>query len=102
MSQDKSATVDDEEELVRQVLKESPVEKRGVRDEWSQHVGWHRQEDVHELRDPSVEKSNVRRGKKAVRETSWLLVSFMLIFRVWADIEMASQHQDSNGLRQES
>jgi hypothetical protein len=82
MNQDKSSSsskVDDEEELVRQVLKDNPVEERGVREEWSQRVGWHRQEDVHALRDPSVETSHIRRGNEAVRETSWLLVGFMLI-----------------------
>lgn len=40
----------DEEELVRQVLEENPVEERGTRDEWAQHVGWHHREDVHSLR----------------------------------------------------
>ena len=41
---------DDEEALVQQVLAESPVDERGVRDEWVQQVGWHRKEHVGLLR----------------------------------------------------
>ena len=37
---------DDEEQLVRQVIAENPVQERGVRDEWAERVGWHRREDV--------------------------------------------------------
>ena len=37
----------DEEELVREVLAENPVEERGVRDEWVDHVGWNRKENIH-------------------------------------------------------
>jgi len=44
--QGENAIDDDEEQLVRQVLAENPVEERGVRDEWQQQVGWHRKEDV--------------------------------------------------------
>jgi hypothetical protein len=36
---------DDEEKLVQQVLAENPPEDRGERDEWANHVGWHRIED---------------------------------------------------------
>jgi hypothetical protein len=41
----KHPTDDDEEKLVQQVLAENPPEDRGKRDEWANHVGWHRKED---------------------------------------------------------
>ena len=37
---------DDEERLVHEVIAEDAARGRGVRDEWAQHVGWHRKEDV--------------------------------------------------------
>jgi hypothetical protein len=37
---------DDEEELVREVIEENPVEDVGVREEWTRKEGWHRKEDV--------------------------------------------------------
>jgi hypothetical protein len=37
---------DDEEELVREVIEENPVEDMGVREEWTRKEGWHRKEDV--------------------------------------------------------
>jgi hypothetical protein len=54
------AAADEEEEedaeeaelLVRQVIEENPVQEQGIREEWSQRVGWHRKEIVrpHKLR----------------------------------------------------
>jgi hypothetical protein len=41
-----SVNVDDEEKLVRQVLAENPIQDVGVRDEWKEHIGWHRKENV--------------------------------------------------------
>lgn len=35
------------EKLVQQVIVENPVEEKGERDEWADHVGWHRTEDIH-------------------------------------------------------
>lgn len=55
---------DDEERLVRQVIRENPVEERGVRDEWNQKVGWGRQEDIYKpkqvssIRGTSISKHN--------------------------------------------
>ena len=45
-SSDKSQD-DFEESVVRAVLEENPVREQGVRDEWEDHVGWHRKEDVY-------------------------------------------------------
>ena len=36
----------EEEELVREVLREFPPEERGEREEWKDHVGWHRRENI--------------------------------------------------------
>jgi hypothetical protein len=36
----------DEHELVKEVLRELPPEEKGERDEWNQHVGWHRKENI--------------------------------------------------------
>ena len=46
-----------EEELVRQVLQENPPEEKGERDEWKQHVGWHRIENVR-LSDSNTSGNN--------------------------------------------
>mmetsp|Transcript_14402 Transcript_14402/g.30704 ORF Transcript_14402/g.30704 Transcript_14402/m.30704 type:complete len:187 (+) Transcript_14402:116-676(+) len=40
------AQVDFEESLVQAVLEENPPEERGIRDEWKEHVGWHRKENI--------------------------------------------------------
>lgn len=39
--------VDDTEALIREVLAENPPEERGVREEWSRQVGWHRKENIY-------------------------------------------------------
>jgi hypothetical protein len=36
----------DEHELVKEVLGEFPPEEKGERDEWNEHVGWHRKENI--------------------------------------------------------
>lgn len=48
IKEEKHRIVDDEEEklIVQQVLAENPPEDRGERDEWANHVGWHRKEDI--------------------------------------------------------
>ena len=48
----------EEEELVRQVLQENPPEEKGERDEWKQHVGWHRIENVRLAADSSITSGN--------------------------------------------
>ena len=40
------AEEEEEEELVREVLRDFPPEERGERDEWKEHVGWHRKENI--------------------------------------------------------
>jgi hypothetical protein len=42
----KITTNDDGEALVQQILDENPSEEAGVREEWKDHIGWHRQEDI--------------------------------------------------------
>ncbi len=37
---------DFEESLVQAVLEENPPEERGIREEWKDHVGWHRKENI--------------------------------------------------------
>lgn len=37
---------DDGEELVAQVISENAAEEQGIREEWAEHVGWHRKEDI--------------------------------------------------------
>jgi hypothetical protein len=37
---------DDGIALLKEVLEENPPEERGVRDEWTNQVGWHRKEDI--------------------------------------------------------
>ena len=37
---------DDGEELVQQVRDENPSEDVGIRDEWQDHTGWHRKEEI--------------------------------------------------------
>lgn len=55
---------DDVEKLVQQVLAENPVEDRGVREEWNEHVGWHRKEDVSSgLRGGGVRYRGKEKGK---------------------------------------
>ena len=36
----------EEELLVKEVLSEFPPDERGERQEWNQHVGWHRRENI--------------------------------------------------------
>ena len=36
----------DEEELVRETLRDHPPEERGTRAEWARRTGWHRREDT--------------------------------------------------------
>lgn len=38
------------DDLVREVIKENPLEEQGIRPEWQNHVGWHRKENIFKLR----------------------------------------------------
>jgi hypothetical protein len=37
---------EEEEELVKEVLRDFPPEEKGEREEWKDHVGWHRKENI--------------------------------------------------------
>jgi len=60
--------MDDEEELVRQVISETPPDDRGVRPEWDLHQGWHRIEDIREghtnVLQSDVEQTEGGRGRE--------------------------------------
>jgi hypothetical protein len=34
------------DDIVRQVIAENPIQDVGIRNEWYEHVGWHRKEDI--------------------------------------------------------
>jgi len=63
---------DDGEELVQQILKENPPEEIGLREEWKDHVGWHRTEDIHSVnvrgrqQERSVPHENFHRRLRGV------------------------------------
>ncbi|CAB9515645.1 expressed unknown protein [Seminavis robusta] len=59
--------LDDGELLVQEVIAENPVEERGIREEWAQHVGWHRTEDVH-LRGGDVKEQFPQPGEQREEE----------------------------------
>jgi hypothetical protein len=46
MSQDQGE--EENESLVAEVLRDFPAEEKGEREEWNQHIGWHRQENIHD------------------------------------------------------
>ena len=54
----------EEEELVNEVLRDFPPEERGEREEWKEHVGWHRQENIrkgivdHEENNDNIQASS--------------------------------------------
>eukprot|EP00587_Corethron_hystrix_P011540 CAMPEP_0113310514 /NCGR_PEP_ID=MMETSP0010_2-20120614/8132_1 /TAXON_ID=216773 ORGANISM="Corethron hystrix, Strain 308" /NCGR_SAMPLE_ID=MMETSP0010_2 /ASSEMBLY_ACC=CAM_ASM_000155 /LENGTH=100 /DNA_ID=CAMNT_0000165991 /DNA_START=159 /DNA_END=458 /DNA_ORIENTATION=+ /assembly_acc=CAM_ASM_000155 len=55
------------EQLVQEVLREFPPEEQGKREEWNQHVGWHRREDVHApLRGNLRKRQSLSSGYAAV------------------------------------
>jgi len=62
---------DDEEKLVREVIAENPVEEKGERSEWSEHIGWHRKEDIFSPND----KPLLRRREKSGAVTAPLDIS---------------------------
>jgi hypothetical protein len=61
---------DDEEELVREVIVENPVEDVGVREEWTRKEGWHRKDDVlgraTGQTDSPKETKRLRSGNRAI------------------------------------
>ncbi len=38
------------DDIVREVIEENPPEEQGIRPEWENHVGWHRKENIFNLR----------------------------------------------------
>ena len=40
----------DLDDLVREVIEENPPEEQGIRPEWINHEGWHRKENIFNLR----------------------------------------------------
>jgi len=50
------AANDELDDLVREVIKENPPEEQGIRPEWQNHVGWHRKENIFNLRGREDEK----------------------------------------------
>lgn len=44
------ASNDEVDDLVLEVIKENPPEEQGLRPEWENHVGWHRKENIFNLR----------------------------------------------------
>jgi hypothetical protein len=38
------------DDIVREVIEENPPEEQGIRPEWQNHVGWHRKENIFNLR----------------------------------------------------
>ncbi len=44
------ASNDELDDLVREVIEENPPEEQGIRPEWAEHVGWHRKENIFNLR----------------------------------------------------
>ncbi len=50
------ASNDELDDLVREVIEENPPEEQGVRPEWAEHVGWHRKENIFNLRGRENEK----------------------------------------------
>ena len=44
------ASNDELDDIVREVIEENPPEEQGIRPEWQNHVGWHRKENIFNLR----------------------------------------------------
>lgn len=44
------------DDLVREVIEENPPVEQGIRPEWAEHVGWHRKENIFNLRGRENEK----------------------------------------------
>ena len=65
---------DDTAALLREVLEEYPAEEQGHREEWGQHVGWHRKEDIHAVSGVQEEEekepisSEERREEEKIRQ----------------------------------
>lgn len=92
----KEATTIDEEELVRQVLEESPVAERGVREEWAQQVGWHRQEDVHRHQNHTLRLGHPQMKQNVKTDNFWPLC---ILFFLLCAIALATKIRQSQKTR---
>mmetsp|Transcript_15557 Transcript_15557/g.32868 ORF Transcript_15557/g.32868 Transcript_15557/m.32868 type:complete len:133 (+) Transcript_15557:120-518(+) len=67
-AKDHEAQDDFEESLVRAVIEENPPEEQGFREEWNEHTGWHRKEDIYLRRRQDKHHHNLQQLEDANQE----------------------------------